>query len=376
MATEKFAPGLEGVIATDTAVSYLDVDHEQIVIRGYDLIELAKQATFIKTAYLVIHGALPSAAQERDFAQALTRDANVPPAVYELLRSLPKGTHLMDALRTGLSFLAGYEDEKTLDDTSKAANLAKGMRILAKAPTIAVNAYHAVNGQPIVEPDPKLGYTENVLWMINRKRPTPQAIAVLDRIFICYIEHELPNSTFAARVIVSTLSDIYGGVTGAVASLKGPLHGGANEAAANMLVDILKHGGQSQAESYIMHKLATKARIMGFGHRVYMKKYDPRAFLLRDYLADAAKLKPEGPELHAIYQKVEAVMLREKGLYPNADYPIGLLMYLLDIPIPLFTPLFLCARVPGLVAHVIEQHENNRLYRPRVIYTGPRGLHP
>jgi citrate synthase len=186
----------------------------------------------------------------------------------------------------------------------------------------------------------------------------------------------MPNSTFAARVIASTLSDIYGAATGAVASLKGHLHGGANEAVIDFILDIQGKGGPSHAKAYTMDKLAQRARIMGFGHRVYMKKYDPRALFLRDYIPQLAGRKPEGNDLGSIYRTVEEVMFREKGLYPNTDYPIGLLYYLLDIPIPLYTPIFLCSRGAGLVAHVIEQHEDNRLFRPRVIYTGGRGLTP
>ena len=270
--------------------------------------------------------------------------------------------------------MAGYEEPNLLMDTSREANLAKGVRLLARAPAIAVNAHRILNDMPVVRPDPSMGFAENFLYMIRGERPDAESLEGFDRILTCYVEHEMANSTFAARVIGSTLADVYGALTGAVASLKGPLHGGANEAAISMLLDIYHNGGEAAAEEYVMDKLQQRARIMGFGHRVYMRRYDPRALFLRDYIEALADRRPEGRELHAIYRTVEEVMLRERGLYPNADYPIALLFYLLDIPVPLDTPIFQCARIAGLVAHVIEQQEENRLFRPRVQYEGPRGL--
>lgn len=374
--TNDYSPGLEGVISNATTISYLDLDKEEIVIRGYDLIELAQKLSYLETAYLVMHGKEPTQQEAVALRKTLSDQATLPPEVYAMLKSLPKQTHPMDALRTGISMLAGYEDPAILNDHHPEPNFAKGLKIMAKAPVIACNAYRANQGQPSIPADPKLGFTENILWMINGKRPDKESVDMLDMVLTCYIEHELANSTFTARIIASSLCDIYGAITGAVASLKGPLHGGANEAAAQMLVDILQKGGAAKAEQYITDIRAAHGRIMGFGHRVYMRKYDPRAFLLKDYLPRLLHKKPEGEELYAIYRKVEEVMFRETKLYPNADYPIGFILYLLDVPIPLFTPLFLCARIPGLIAHVEEQHKENRLFRPRVIYLGPRELHP
>jgi len=374
--TTSFSPGLDGVIAADTKVSYLDVDQEQIVIRGYDLIELARRVRYADVAYLVIHGALPTPEQSKAFQQTLAEQADLPDEMYRLFDLMPKSTVAMDALRTGVSFLAGFEPPDLIADNSHEANLRKGIRLLAQMPTVAINAYRALNGMPIVRPDPSLGYTENILHMVLGQRPTPQALDAFDRIHVCYIDHEMPASTFSARVIASSLADIHGAMTGAVASLKGPLHGGANEAAIQMLLDILNKGGAGKAESYMMTKLRQKARIMGFGHRVYMKKYDPRALFLRDYIPALASQVPEGEELRAISETVEMVMKREKGLFPNTDFPIGLLYYLLRIPVPLYTPLFYCSRAAGLVAQIVEQHDDNRLFRPRVIYSGPRGLRP
>ncbi|MCI0439458.1 MAG: citrate synthase [Chloroflexi bacterium] len=377
MATQQtYSPGLEGVIATRTSVSYLDVDIEKILVRGYDLIELARNLRYTDVAYLAIYGRLPTEAEGRQFCDRLRAEAALPDGLYRLFEILPKNMVPMDALRTGISFAAGYEDTELLRDNSHEANLEKGIRLLAKVPAITMNSYRALNDMPFVKPDPQMGYVENFLYMLKGERPDAQALDAFDRIHMCYIEHEMPNSTFAARVIASTLADIYGAATGAVASLKGPLHGGANEAAIEMLVDILENGGAGRAEAIMREKLARRERIMGFGHRVYMKKYDPRALFLRDYIPRLASRVPDGEELAAIYRTVEKVMFEERSLYPNTDYPIGLLYYLLGIPVPLYTPLFLCSRVAGLVAHVLEQHDDNRLFRPRVIYDGERTLRP
>ena len=374
--TPDYSPGLEGVIATETSVSYLDVDIEQILVRGYDLIELAQNLCYTDVAYLVIYGELPTPVQAKAFCDRLVAEAEVPDELYRLFELMPKSTVAMDALRTGLSFLAGYEDPDLLHDNSHEANLAKGIKLLAQTPTLVVNSYRALNDMPIVRPDPNLPYMENFLYMLRGERPDAESLDAFDRIHMCYIEHEMPNSTFAARVIASTLSDMYGAMVGAVASLKGPLHGGANEAAIEFLMDINGEGGPGHAEPYTMGKLERRERIMGFGHRVYMRKYDPRARFLMDYIPKLASRIPEGEALSSIYSTVENVMYREKGLYPNTDYPIGLLYYLLGIPIPLYTPIFLASRTAGNVAHVLEQHDDNRLFRPRVIYGGGRGLTP
>ncbi|MCS7171966.1 MAG: citrate synthase [Armatimonadetes bacterium] len=366
-----YSPGLEGVIATVTRVSYLDTDHERILVRGYDLIELARHRPYVDVAYLLFHGELPTSEQASAFERSLCEAAEVPEEAYRMLALLPRTTSVMDALRTGISFLAGYEDPAVLDDPSPEANRAKGLRLLAKAPTLAANAHRILHGQEPMRPDREAGFAGGFLKMILGDCPDPTALRVFDAVLTCYIEHEMPNSTFAARVIASTLSDLYGAVTGAAASLKGSLHGGANEAAMRMLLEILEQGGAARAEAYIMEKLKQGARIMGFGHRVYMRRHDPRAVLLQEYLPQLADRRPEGRELLATYRTVEEVMAREKGIYPNVDYPIGLLLYLLGVPMPLYTPIFLCARIAGLVAHVTEQHEDNRLFRPRVRYEGP-----
>ena len=371
---EDFKPGLEGIIATDTNISYLDVDQEEIVIRGYDLIELADKKTFPEVAYLVINGKLPNSKEIQEFEKVLLDDSSFPEDTYKVLELCPNTSMLMDVIRTGISFLAGYNKEEDLMNTNEESNFTKGIRLIADVAVLTANSHRILNGHKPVRPDASKSFSENFITMITGKNHSDKEIEIFDKILTCYIEHEMPNSTFAARIIASTLSDIYGAFVGAISSLKGPLHGGANEAAMHMLLDIKLKGGHKIADDYVMNKLNNKDRIMGFGHRVYMKKYDPRAFFLKDYIAKLTPNIPDGEELHKIYKIVEEVMAREKGLYPNTDYPIALLFYLLEIPIPLYTPIFFASRTAGLVAHVIEQHNNNRLFRPRVLYTGPRGL--
>ena len=369
-----FKPGLDGVIATDTNVSYLDVDNEEIVIRGYDLIELAGSKTYPEVAYLVINGNLPDTKELNSFQKLLLDDSAFPSETYDLLNLIPKSSMVMDVIRTGISYLAGFHSEQNLMDTSENQNLNKGTRLIAEVAILTANSHRILNGQKIIKPDSSKTFSENFISMILGKSVSQKQVEIFDKILTCYIEHEMPNSTFAARVIASTLSDMYGAFVGGISSLKGPLHGGANEAAIHMILDIKDKGGSKVAERYILDKLKNKERIMGFGHRVYMKKYDPRALFLKDYISDLESNIENGEELHNIYKIVEDVMAREKGLYPNTDYPIALLFYMLGIPIPLYTPIFFASRTAGLVAHVIEQHNNNRLFRPRVLYTGPRGF--
>ncbi|NOU89340.1 citrate synthase [Paenibacillus sp. LMG 31460] len=368
--SELYYPGLENVIASETRISFLDVDNEEIVLRGYDLIELAHKVTYLDIVFLLLNGNLPNEEQYKGLEQDLKREAGLPKETIQLLRLLPKNTHLMDVLRTGISALAGEETE--IDDRSWAANYRKSIRLLAKVPQIVADSFRAVNNQDPIEPRQDLSYSANFMYMITGQVPTETEAKIFDQSLIVYSEHEMPNSTFTARVIASTQADIIGALTGAVASLKGTLHGGANEAVMHML---LEAGAVDKMEPLILGKLSRKERIMGFGHRVYMKKPDPRALLMKEALQPLATAKGQ-EHLYQMCLIGEEVMYREKGLHPNLDYYAAPVYYLLGIPIDLFTPVFLAARTIGVCAHVIEQHENNRLFRPRVLYSGPRNLHP
>ncbi|MEW9701667.1 citrate synthase [Paenibacillus sp. SI8] len=367
---ERLRPGLENVIASETDISFLDVEKEEIVLRGYDLIELARQVKYMDIAALLLDGELPSPEARRALEDKIKSEYEFPQSVLAILQLLPDHANLMDVLRTGISAIAAFDPE--LDDRSREANTRKAIRLLAKVPQILANGYRATASLPFIEPRKDLSYTANFLYMITGHVPSQMEEEVFDQSLIVYSEHEMPNSTFAARVIASTQADIYGALTGAVASLKGTLHGGANEAVMLML---LEAGSAEQLEAFMLKKLQQKQRIMGFGHRVYMKKPDPRAILMKEALANlsAAKCQPERYEMCVAGEKV---MEREKQLYPNLDYYAAPVYHLLGIPIACFTPVFLAARTIGISAHVIEQHANNRLYRPRVLYNGPRDLHP
>ena len=367
---QDFRPGLEGVIASETAISFLDVEAEQIVIRGYDLIELAQTVRFVDVVGLLIDGALPDANGRVKLEKELQFESTVPDVLWNILGYSAPHKNGMDILRTGISALAAFDDE--LDDRSHAANRRKALRLIAKIPAIVANCGRLQTGETPIAPRADLSFTANFLYMITGQEPVSENEAAFDQSLIVYSEHEMPNSTFAARVIASTQADIYGAFTGAVASLKGTLHGGANEAVMHLLLEAETADG---VEKLIKQKLAAKERIMGFGHRVYMRKMDPRAMLMKDALAKLSDLNGNY-DLYNMCDRGETIMQQEKGLYPNLDYYAAPVYYLLGIPIDLYTPIFFAARASGLGAHVIEQHENNRLFRPRVKYTGPRGLHP
>lgn len=361
---ESYVPGLAGVIAAETSISLLDTEKEKIVIRGYDLIELSRTSSYTDIIHLLLEGDLPDEAQKHAIQKKLKKHYDVPEVIFEILKSLPKQTHPMDAQRTALSALAGYDEH--IEDRSPEANKQKAYQLLGQLPTITVNSYRILNGDEVIYPDPTLSYSANFLYMITGKKPTDLEADIFDRSLLLYSEHEMPNSTFAARVIASTNSDIYGALTGAVASLKGNLHGGANEAVMYLLNEA---ESVSHFEKIILQKLANKEKIMGFGHRVYMNRVDPRALMMKESLAELCDIKGDNTLLE-LCEAGERIMEKEKGLYPNLDYYAAPVYWMLGIPIPLYTPIFFSSRTAGLAAHVIEQHENNRLFRPRVLYTG------
>lgn len=374
--SEDVRPGLQDVVVARTEVATLDLERERIVVRGYDLLELARTVRYPDVAHLLLRGHLPSPEEQAAFCARLGDLAGLPDGVVDVLRRLPAGTAPMDALRTGISLLAGFEDPGVLEDPSVEAAEAMLLRILARAPALTAAAYRALHGEPVLEPNPGLGFAGSFLWMIHGRPPAPEVERVFDRILTCYSEHELAASTFAARVASSTLADPYAAVVAAAATLKGPLHGGANEEAARMFVRIRMAGGEAAAEPYVLERLARGERIAGFGHRVYMRRPDPRAVLLREDLDGFAERDPDAAVLVRCYDRVVETMAREKGLHPNADLPIGLLLHLMGIPVGLMTPIFLCARIAGLGAHVLEQRADNRLIRPRARYEGPTDLRP
>ncbi|WP_102335625.1 citrate synthase [Salimicrobium jeotgali] len=365
-----YTPGLDGVVATETELSYLDVDAEEIVIRGYELIELANSKEYIDLVQLLLRGSLPDEQERNSLEEEMKKEYTLPDSFFSLFKKLPEDTHPMDALRTGISALAGYDKDIDQRQEDTINNIA--VKLLAKISNIVANSYHILHKESAIEPKKELSYSANFLYMITGKEPTTREVAYFDQSLMMYSEHEMPNSTFTARVIASTNADIYGALTGAVASLKGNLHGGANEAVMQMLVE----GKTSEGFRLLLYdKLNRKEKIMGFGHRVYMKKMDPRAALMKESLRELSVDKNR-EDLFEMCEVGESVMKEEKGLYPNLDYYAAPVYYLLGIPIDLYTPIFFAARTLGLCAHVAEQYNTNKLFRPRVLYTGPRNLHP
>ena len=359
-------PGLEGVVAGETAICSVRPEGE-LIYRGYDVHDLAEQATFEEVAYLVLFGRLPTKAELGAFDAELRSNRALPPGVTESLELLPSDAVPMDALRTAVSTLALYDPEA--GDDTHGANLRKATRLLARMAT-AVTAQHRLSqGLDMVAPDPELNHAANFLHMLRGQRPDEFEARVLEVTLILYLEHEFNASTFAARVIASTLSDLYGAVVGAIAALKGPLHGGANEKAMDVILEI---GEPGRAEAWVEESLRQNKRVMGFGHRIY-KTADSRVEVAKKWGALLGK-QLDDTRLSDICTTVEAVMRREKNLCPNVDFYAAPIYHMMKIPISLNTPIFAMSRVVGWSAHIIEQIDNNRLFRPNSRYVGAEGL--
>ncbi len=364
-----YSPGLEGVPAGISRVSEIDVDRSSLQYRGYDVHDLAEHGSFEETSFLLIHGHLPNQQELDAYKLRLAANRDVPSYVYDALRAMPKAAHPMDWIRTAYSVVAGEDPDYNAPATDREANVRKAERIVAKAGTMVANGYRIGKGLEPVAPDPNLGHAANFLYMMGGKKADDFTAHVLDTSLTLYAEHGFNASTFACRVCVSTLSDLYSGMIAGIATLKGPLHGGANEAAMHMILEI---GSAEKAEAWIRDALSTKKKIMGFGHREY-KKGDSRAMYMSKVAKEIGRRKGN-TQYGDIADILERVMLEEKNLFPNVDFPAAYAYYLLDFPIELYTPIFVVARVAGYSAHAIEQLENNRLIRPKAIYEGPVNL--
>lgn len=360
MAEPIYSPGLEGVLAGETAISTVVGG---LQYRGYSIEDLARSATFEEVAYLLLHGELPTAEQLMEFQQRLSAGAEVAPAIIETLRRIPPTVDSMDVLRSSCSLLSHWDPER--DDNSREANLRKAERLIAQLPIVMAARHRLKQGKEPVAPESGRSLAANTLWMLFRADPPAGHVRAMDVTLILYAEHEYNASTFAARVIVSTLSDLHSAITGAIGALKGPLHGGANERVLDVLHAV---GSSANADTWVRAALARKEKIMGFGHRVY-KDGDPRAEYLKTLCAELA-VETGNEELEQIAAVIERVVRDEKKLPPNLDWPTGRVYHYLGLPIELYTPLFVISRVAGWSAHVIEQLDNNRLIRPRARYTG------
>lgn len=360
-APEIYSPGLEGVIAGETAISTITGG---LRYRGYPVTELAENATFDEVAHLLLHGELPTASQLKGFQKRLAEARKMPDALRDLLKVLPKQASAMDVLRSGVSVLAHYDPE--VEDSGHDANLRKAERLLAQIPLAVAAFYRFGKGQQPVAPKPDLPHAANFLYMLRGAEAAPDQVRALDVSLILYAEHEFNASTFTARVVCSTESDLHSSIVAAIGALKGRLHGGANEKVMNLL---RQAGGPQTAEKWIRDALVRKEKIMGFGHRVY-KAGDVRAGILKKY-ARAAAEKAGQLDWETTAEIIERVLEQEKNLFPNLDWPAGRLYHALGLEVSLYTPIFVMSRVTGWSAHVIEQLDHNRIIRPRARYTGP-----
>jgi citrate synthase len=362
MSSPTYSPGLEGVIAGETTICTVEGG---LSYRGYPVGDLVEHSSFDETAYLLLHGELPTATQLAAFQTRVAAARRLPQPLNDLLAALPSSTTPLDALRTSVSALAHFDEDA--NEQSHVANVRKAERLLAQIPVVIANHYWLSRGGTPHPARQDLPHAANFLFMLRGVDPTPAEVKALDVSLILYAEHEFNASTFAARVIASTLSDLHAAVTGAIGALKGPLHGGANE----KVVDILTAAGTTPeaAERWVREALARKERIMGFGHRVY-KTGDVRAGILKEYARKAAEAAGS-VGLEEVAEVIEKVMAAEKNMHPNLDWPAGRLYHAMKLEIPLYTPIFAMSRITGWAAHVIEQLDNNRLIRPRALYKGP-----
>ncbi|MBD2863799.1 citrate synthase [Paenibacillus oceani] len=354
--------GLEGIVATTSSIS--SIIDGVLTYRGIDIDDLAEHASFEEVVYLLWYGKLPNKSELEQLHADLSASAPVADSVIQQLKLYPKNTNSMAALRSAVSALALYDEEA--NDMSPAANLRKAIRLQAQLPTIVAAFARIREGKEPIAPKAGVSVSYNFLYMLTGNDPEPIAVEALDKALVLHADHELNASTFAARVTVATLSDIYSGVTSAIGALKGPLHGGANEAVMAMLEEI---GTSSDVEAYINNKLANKEKIMGFGHRVY-KNGDPRAKHLQKMSRELGKIT-NNMNWYDMSIKIEELVTGQKGLKPNVDFYSASVYTSLEIPRDLFTPIFAISRVSGWTAHILEQYENNRLIRPRAEYTGP-----
>ena len=365
MSTAVVGKGLEGVVAANSGICWIDGDAGVLAYRGIDIHELAEKSTFEETTYLLWFGRLPRRAELDDFSRRLRDARRLDPQVIDMLRSYPKSATPMEVLRTAVSALSFYDPDENNNEHD--ANVSKSFRLTSQI-AMLVAAYDRLRkGKSVVEADPSLSHAANFLWMLNGEKPSETATKTFDLALILHADHELNASTFAARVIAATLSDIHSAITGAIGALKGPLHGGANEAVMRMLFAIDKEG--ADPVDHVAKLLAQKKKISGFGHRVYHTE-DPRATHLRKMSEELGESSGNA-KWFKMSRAIEKYILAEKKLNANVDFYSASTYTMLGIDLDLFTPIFAVSRISGWAAHVIEQLDDNRLIRPRAEYIGP-----
>ncbi|MBI1966679.1 MAG: citrate synthase [Gemmatimonadetes bacterium] len=356
--------GLEGVVANESAICYVFGEEGRLIYRGYDINDLADHSTFEETAYLLLEGDLPTRDQLKQFRADLKAAQRLEKVIQRVIKDAPLTARPMNVLRTAVSASVFIDPDK--GDNGTTAEYRKAVRLIAQLPTMVAMFHRLRNGQKPLAPRKGLSLAANFLYMVSGQVPDKDAERAFDVALILHADHELNASTFAARVIAATLADMHGAVTGAIAALAGPLHGGANMEVMKMLLEIQT---PDRAEAWVREALAQKNKIMGFGHRVYRTE-DPRAAHLRRMSEELGR-KAGQPQWFVIQRIIEDVMKQEKGLYCNVDFYSASMYYVMGIPLDLYTPIFAISRVSGWCAHVLEQHADNRLIRPRAEYVGP-----
>ena len=358
--------GLEGIVATDSSICYIDGELGVLAYRGIDIRDLGQNSNFEETCFLLWNGRLPKPAELEDLSKKLGQERKIDPAMIALLRQFPKDAAPMDVLRTAVSALAFYDADVKNGDHD--ANLRKAIRLTSQIAMIVAIYDRIRKGKALVEADPTISHAANFLLMLNGEKPSATATKAFDVALILHADHELNASTFAARVTAATLSDMHSAITSAIGALKGPLHGGANEAVFKMLKEIDAKG--ADPVEFVKGMLATKKKVMGFGHRVYHTE-DPRATFLRSMSEDLGR-SSGNPKWFEMSRKVELFVKAEKKLNANVDFYSASTYHTLGIDVDLFTPIFAVSRISGWAAHVIEQLDDNRLIRPRAEYVGPK----
>ena len=360
---EEIKKGLMGVTVDETSISKVMPEINSLTYRGYAAQDLCAKCKFEEVAYLILNGDLPNSKELKKFEKEERKERKLSKSLINIIKKMPKKSHPMDVARTAVSVM-GLEDKETTDNSPN-ANLRKSMRIFSKTPVALAAFYRLRKGKKIISPKKKLSFAENFFHMCFGKVPNKDIVKAFDVSLILYAEHSFNVSTFTARTITSSLSDIHGAITGAIASLKGPLHGGANEEVMHMMNKIKK---PENALNWINNALDKKAVVMGFGHRVY-KSGDSRVPTMREYFGKVAKITKD-KKFEKIYDIVEKVMIDKKNIHPNVDYPTGPTYHLMGFDTDFFTPIFVISRITGWSAHIIEQHSTNKLIRPLAAYNG------
>ena len=361
--SEEIKKGLLGIVVDETTISHVVPELSTLTYRGYTVQELCDKCDFEEVAYLVLNGDLPNKKQLKQFIKNERSERKLSKQILTNIQKMPKNAHPMDVIRTCVSLMA-LEDKDTRDNSPK-ANMRKAMKIFSKTPTAVAAYFRHRKGKKIISPSKNLSFSENFFKMMFGKVPDKEIVRAFDISLILYAEHSFNVSTFTARTITSSLSDLHGAITGAIASLKGPLHGGANEAVMHMMKEI---GKPEKAKAWIENALTNKKVVMGFGHRVY-RTGDSRVPTMKHYMFKVAKLLKK-EKYTKMYEILEKVMLEKKNIHPNVDFPCGPTYYMMGIDIDFYTPIFVMSRITGWSAHIMEQHTSNKLIRPLSKYKG------